>query len=242
MKVMKFFAAFVLAAAVFASCGGNSAPQIEGVTKAQVDTVSYAVGVSFGQMIKGSGLEGLNYSKIMEAIKDVENGNELMISEQRAGMVINNYMTKVQIAKQRTKEKEQAAFLAENAKNEGVQQTQSGLQYKIEDPGNDVRATEKDTVEVHYKGTLMDGTVFDSSYERGETASFPLNRVITGWTEGLQLVGEGGKMTLWIPYELGYGPRQMSEDLPPYSTLIFDVELIKVKKAVEKPAEKKAKK
>ena len=89
-------------------------------------------------------------------------------------------------------------------------------------------------VEVNYKGTLLDGTVFDSSYDRGETAKFPLDRVIAGWTEGLQLVGEGGKITLWIPYELGYGPRQMSAELPGYSTLIFDVELIKVNKAAEK--------
>ena len=239
MKVLNLFAAFVLAAVVFASCGGNAKPQIEGVSKAQVDSVSYAVGVSFGQMIKGSGLEGLNYGKIMEAMKDIEKGNEPKISQEKAGMIINSYMTKVQIATQRAKEKAEQEFFAANAKNEGVQQTESGLQYKIDELGNDVRATEKDTVEVHYKGTRIDGTVFDSSYDRGETASFPLNRVIPGWTEGMQLVGEGGKLTLWVPYNLGYGPRQMSEELPPYTTLIFEVELIKVKKAVEKPVEKK---
>lgn len=238
MKVLNFFAAVVLAAVVLVSCGGSK-PQIEGVTKGQVDSVSYAVGVSFGQMIKGSGLKGLDYGKIMEAIKDVENGEATMISQEQAGLVINGYMAKVQMAEQRQKTKAQEEFLAENAKKEGVQKTESGLQYKIENPGNDVRATAQDTVEVHYKGTLLDGTVFDSSYDRGETASFPLNRVITGWTEGMQLVGEGGKITLYVPYELGYGPRQMSEDLPAFSTLIFDVELIKIKKAVEKPVEKR---
>ena len=238
MKVLNLFAAVVLAAVVLVSCGGSK-PQIEGVTKGQVDSVSYAVGVSFGQMIKGSGLKGLDYGKIMEAMRDVEKGEPTMISQEQAGLVINTYMAKVQMAEQRQKTKAQEEFLAENAKKEGVQQTESGLQYKIEDPGNEVKATAMDTVEVHYKGTLLDGTVFDSSYDRGETATFPLNRVIAGWTEGMQLVGEGGKITLYVPYDLGYGGRQMSEDLPAFSTLIFDVELIKVKKAVEKPVEKR---
>lgn len=171
-------------------------------------------------------------------MKDVEAGNETKISAQEAGMVINTYIGKVQMAVQKQKEKEQAEFLAENKTKDGVQVTESGLQYKIENPGNDVKASATDTVEVNYKGTLLDGTVFDSSYDRGETAKFPLNRVIQGWTEGMQLVGEGGKITLWVPYELGYGARQMSEDLPAFSTLIFEVELIKVNKAEEKKEKK----
>jgi FKBP-type peptidyl-prolyl cis-trans isomerase FklB len=97
-----------------------------------------------------------------------------------------------------------------------------------------LRATAKDTVEVNYKGTLLNGKVFDSSYERGETVKFPLNRVIPGWTEGMQLVGEGGKITLWVPFNLGYGANAASADLPAYSTLVFEVELIKVCKAEEK--------
>lgn len=238
MKVLKFLAAGVLAGVMFASCGGNSNPQIEGITKAEVDSVSYAIGVSFGQMIKGSGVVGVNYSEVMKAMKDVEAGNETKISAQEAGMVINTYIGKVQVAVQKQKDKEQAEFLAENKTKDGVQVTESGLQYKIENPGNDVKASATDTVEVNYKGTLLDGTVFDSSYDRGETAKFPLNRVIPGWTEGMQLVGEGGKITLWVPYELGYGARQMSEDLPAFSTLIFEVELIKVNKAEEKKEKK----
>ena len=234
MKVLNYFAAVVLAAVVFASCGGNSQSQIEGITKSQVDSVSYAVGVSLGQMIKGAGFEGLNYSKVMDGIKDMQGDVEPKVTPEEAGMIINSYMIKVQMATQQKKEKQEKEFMDANAKNEGVQQTESGLQYKIENPGNEIKATEKDTVEVHYKGTLLDGTVFDSSYDRGETASFPLDRVIKGWTEGMQLVGEGGKLTLWIPYSLGYGSRQMSEELPAYSTLVFEVELIKVKKAQEK--------
>lgn len=234
MKVLKFLAAGVLAGVMFASCGGNTQPQIEGITKAETDSVSYAIGVSFGQMIKGSGIVGVNYSEVVKAMKDVEAGKETKITAQESGMVINTYITKVQMALQRQKAEEQADFMAANKAKEGVVETESGLQYKIENPGNDVKASPTDTVEVNYKGTLLDGTVFDSSYDRGESAKFPLNRVISGWTEGMQLVGEGGKITLWVPYELGYGSRQMSEDLPAFSTLIFEVELIKVNKAEEK--------
>ncbi|MEG1290167.1 MAG: FKBP-type peptidyl-prolyl cis-trans isomerase, partial [Bacteroidales bacterium] len=158
-------------------------------------------------------------------------GKELMVDEQKSGMVIQNYMMKVEQASAKVKEKEQADFLAKNKTNQGVQVTETGLQYKIENAGNDIRPAETDTVEVNYKGTLLDGTVFDSSYDRKESVKFPLNAVIKGWTEGLQLLGEGGKATLWIPYELGYGPRQMSPTLPGYSTLVFEVELIKVIKA-----------
>ena len=218
---------------MLASCGGSK-PQVEGITKAQVDSVSYAVGVSFGEMIKNARLEGLNYSQVMKAMKEVVNGDKLKIDPYQANNLINDYLQKVQVAVGQQKEKEEAEFLAKNKTNEGVQETESGLQYKIENPGNDVRATVKDTVEVHYKGTLLDGKVFDSSYDRGETVKFPLNRVIQGWTEGMQLVGEGGKITLWVPFNLGYGPNAMSDDLPGYSTLVFEVELIKVCKAEEK--------
>ena len=227
MKALKFLAAGVLAGVMLASCGG-SAPKMEGITKGQVDSASYAVGTHFGRMIKDSNMEGLNYSQVEKGMMDIINGKKPMIDPYQAGNIINAYMEKAMAAAGAKKEKEQAEFMAQNKKNEGVQETESGLQYKIEIPGNDVRATEKDTVEVHYVGTLLDGTVFDSSYERKESVKFPLNRVIAGWTEGMQLVGEGGKITLWVPFNLGYGAQAMSEELPAYSTLKFEVELIKV--------------
>ena len=227
MKALKFLVAGVLAGVMLASCGG-SAPKVEGITKGQVDSARYAVGTHFGRMIKDSNMEGLNYSQVEKGMMDIINGKTPMIDPYEAGNIINNYMEKVMTAVGAQKEKEQAEFMAENKKNEGVQETESGLQYKIEIPGNELRATEKDTVEVHYVGTLLDGTVFDSSYERKETVKFPLNRVIPGWTEGMQLVGEGGKITLWVPFNLGYGSQAMSEQLPAYSTLKFEVELIKV--------------
>ena len=233
MKVFKFLAAGVLAGMMLASCGGSQ-PQLEGVTKAQIDSVSYAVGVTFGSMIKNANLVGLDYSIVTKTMKEVANGGKAKIHEQEAGYIVNDYMQKCQIAVGRMKEKEEAEFLAQNKKNEGVQESASGLQYKIENPGNELRATATDTVEVHYKGTLLDGTVFDSSYDRGESVKFPLDRVIAGWTEGMQLVGEGGKITLWVPFNLGYGANAASADLPAYSTLVFEVELIKVCKAEEK--------
>lgn len=238
MRTLKFLTICTLGAILFASCGQKSTT-LPGVTKAEVDSVSYAVGVSFGAMVKSAKLEGLNYTQVIKAMQDVVGGKELMIDEQKAGMVIQNYLMKAEQANGKLKEQEQAEFLAKNKTNEGVQVTESGLQYKIENAGNEVRATEIDTVEVNYKGTLLDGTVFDSSYDRGESVKFPLNGVIKGWTEGLQLLGEGGKATLWIPYELGYGPRQMSPELPGYSTLVFEVELIKVSKAQPKEEPKK---
>ncbi len=238
MKVFNFLTAGVLAGIMLASCGGSQ-PKLEGVTKGQIDSVSYAVGVTFGSMIKNANLVGLDYSLVVKTMKEVANGEKAKIHEQEAGYIVSDYMQKCQVAVGKMKEKEEAEFLAQNKKNDGVQESASGLQYRIDNPGNELRATAVDTVEVHYKGTLLDGTVFDSSYDRGETVKFPLDRVIAGWTEGMQLVGEGGKITLWVPFNLGYGPRAMSENLPAYSTLIFDVELVKINKAVEKKDNKK---
>ena len=129
-------------------------------------------------------------------------------------------------------------FLAANKEKEGVVETESGLQYKIEVEGTGISPEETDTVEVNYEGRLIDGTVFDSSYDRGESVKFPLNRVIKGWTEGLTYVKEGGKIQLYIPAELGYGKRGTGP-IPGNSTLIFDIELVKVSKAAPKDDEKK---
>lgn len=123
------------------------------------------------------------------------------------------------------------AFLAENAKKPSITTTESGLQYEIIEQGDGDSPVESDAVTVHYKGTTIDGQVFDSSYDRGEPATFPLNRVIAGWTEGLQLMKEGGKFRFYIPSELAYGEREAGSAIPANSVLIFDVELIKVHKS-----------
>ena len=233
MKVFKFLIAGVVAGTLLASCGGSN-PPFESVTKAELDTVSYAVGVSLSGMITRAQLEGLNYSEVKRAMQQVADGEETYMDPYQANEYINNYLQKVQMMIGQQKEKEQAEFMAQNRTKEGVQETASGLQYRIDMPGSELKAAATDTVEVHYKGTLLDGKVFDSSYERGEPAKFPLNRVIPGWTEGMQLVGEGGKITLWVPFNLGYGAQPAGEDIPAYSTLVFEVELIKVCKTEEK--------
>lgn len=232
MKVFKFLFAGALAGLMLASCGGSQ-PQLEGVTKGEIDTVSYAVGVSFGKMINDANLVGLDLAIVQKTMKQVVEGKATTMDAYQASHIINEYAQKAAVAVGKQKEKEQAEFFAKNKENEGVIETASGLQYKIEIAGNDVKPSAQDTVEVNYKGTLLDGKVFDSSYDRGETVKFPLNRVIPGWTEGMQFIGEGGKITLWIPYNLGYGPNAVSADLPGYSTLVFDVELVKVYKAAE---------
>ncbi len=235
MKTLKFLTVCVLGAALLASCSNGSSERLPGISKGQVDSVSYAVGVSFGNMLKQSDMKGLDFAEINKGMHDVLDGKDLKIGEDMIGQVINGYMMKAQVAMQQLKEQEQKEFFAENGTKDGVNTTESGLQYRIELPGNnEVMATAEDTVEVHYTGMLLDGTVFDSSVERGEPAKFPLKAVIKGWTEGMQLVGEGGKIKLWIPYELGYGPRAMGPQLPAYSTLVFDVELLKVYKAAAK--------
>lgn len=241
MKTLKTLTVCALGALMIASC--SNAPKIErlpGITAGQIDSVSYAVGISFGEMLKSSNMEAINIQEMEKGMFAVLNGDSLKFDQQQIGNIIQGYMMKAQAAMEKLKEQEQADFLAENKTKEGVESTESGLQYKIEVPGNEqIKATAQDTVEVNYVGTLLDGTEFDSSYKRGETAKFPLNRVIKGWTEGMQLVGEGGKIRLWVPYELGYGPRAMGPTLPAYSTLVFDVELVKVYKAVAKDEKKK---
>lgn len=240
MKTLKTLTICALGALMLASC--SNAPKIErlpGISAGQIDSVSYAVGISFGEMLKSSNMEAIDIAEMEKGVIAVLNGDSLKFDRQMIGGIIQGYMVAAENAMSKLREKEQAEFMAKNKKNEGVQETESGLQYKIEVPGNEeIKATAQDTVEVNYVGTLLDGTEFDSSYKRGETAKFPLSRVIKGWTEGMQLVGEGGKIKLWVPFELGYGPRPMGPELPGYSTLIFDVELVKVYKAVPKEEKK----
>lgn len=200
-----------------------------------MDKVSYALGIGIGRQLSQMGAADLNIDDFAQAIKDVIAG-DLKLSEAEAQQIVQEFF-----AKQEEKQKAEAAekgkaakqdgekFLAENGKKEGVITTASGLQYQVLREGNGQNPKATDTVECHYEGTLIDGTKFDSSYDRGQTATFPLNQVIAGWTEGLQLMKEGGKYRFFIPYELGYGERGAGASIPPFSTLVFDVELVSVK-------------
>lgn len=200
-----------------------------------MDKVSYALGIGIGRQLSQMGAADLNIDDFAQAIKDVIAG-DLKLGDAEAQQIVQEFFAK-QEEKQKAEatEKGKAAkqdgekFLAENGKKEGVITTASGLQYQVLREGNGQSPKVTDTVECHYEGTLIDGTKFDSSYDRGQTATFPLNQVIAGWTEGLQLMKEGGKYRFFIPYELGYGERGAGASIPPFSTLVFDVELVSVK-------------
>lgn len=200
-----------------------------------MDKLSYGLGLGIGQQLAQMNIEGLSIDDFADAIRDVINGNKLKVEHREAQQIVQNYLAQQEQKLQAERaEKGKAAkeegekYLVENAKKEGIITTASGLQYKVlkEGTGKQPKATDK--VRCHYEGFLIDGTVFDSSVQRGEPAVFPLDGVIVGWTEGLQLMREGGKYRFFIPYKLGYGESGAGQSIPPFATLVFDVELIEV--------------
>ncbi|MBO5618890.1 MAG: FKBP-type peptidyl-prolyl cis-trans isomerase [Paludibacteraceae bacterium] len=191
-----------------------------------MDKISYALGLSMGQNLMGSGVESLNYQDLAQGIEDVLTKQQPKISYQEAQQVLNTFFQELENKIAGAAKADGEKFLAENAKREGVKVTASGLQYEILEPSLGQKPKATDTVRVHYEGTLIDGTVFDSSYKRGESITFPLNGVIKGWTEGLQLMSIGSKYKFFIPYQLAYGERGAGQSIPPYAALIFTVELL----------------
>ena len=191
-----------------------------------MDKISYALGLSMGQNLMGSGVESLNYQDLAAGIEDVLTHTQPKITYQEAQQVLNTFFQELEQKIAGAAKADGEKFLAENAKREGVKVTESGLQYEILEPSLGQKPKATDTVRVHYEGTLIDGTVFDSSYKRGESISFPLNGVIKGWTEGLQLMSIGSKYKFFIPYQLAYGERGAGASIPPYAALIFTVELL----------------
>ena len=191
-----------------------------------MDKISYAIGLSMGQNLLGSGVTSLEYADLAACIKDVLEKNQPQISYQEAQQVLGKFFSELEAKIAGEAKAAGEAFLAENAKREGVKVTESGLQYEVLEAtiGQKPKATDK--VRVHYEGTLIDGTVFDSSYKRGESITFGLNQVIKGWTEGLQLMSIGSKYKLYLPYQLAYGERGAGANIPPYAALIFTVELL----------------
>ena len=191
-----------------------------------MDKISYALGLSMGQNLMGSGVEKLNYQDLAAGIEDVLTHAQPKITYQEAQQVLNQFFQELEAKVAGAAKADGEKFLAENAKREGVKVTASGLQYEVLEPSLGQKPKATDTVRVHYEGTLIDGTVFDSSYKRGESISFPLNGVIKGWTEGLQLMSIGSKYKFFIPYQLAYGERGAGASIPPYAALIFTVELL----------------
>lgn len=201
-----------------------------------MDKISYALGLNIGQQLKEMGLKGqLNAQDFASAVQDMVEGKAMKIDINEANEVLGHFfaeLEKKQSAEAAEKGKAAKAagekFLAENGRRAEVTVTKSGLQYEVISEGSGRQPKATDTVRCHYHGTLIDGTVFDSSYQRNEPCDFGLNQVIAGWTEGVQLMKEGAKYRFYIPYNLGYGERGAGASIPPYAALIFDVELIKV--------------
>ncbi|MCC6601217.1 MAG: FKBP-type peptidyl-prolyl cis-trans isomerase [Crocinitomicaceae bacterium] len=190
------------------------------------DSLAYALGVSMLENLKQSGLDKINLDSFTKGMKEQKAGSAQMTPDQ-ADNFIRSEMKRINEEKSAVARKAGEEFLAANKNKPGVKTTSSGLQYKVNQQGTGLKPDANDKVTVHYHGTLIDGTVFDSSVDRGQPATFGLNQVIPGWTEGLQLMNEGGKFTFYIPQELGYRANGQGK-IGPYSTLIFDVELIKV--------------
>ena len=193
-----------------------------------MDKFSYAIGLGIGQNLLSMGAQGINVEDFAQAISDVLNRKETAISHNEAREIVNKYFEELEAKMNAENIEKGKAFLAENAKKEGVITLPSGLQYEVITEGNGKQPSATDKVKCHYEGTLIDGTLFDSSIKRGQPAVFGVNQVIRGWVEALQLMSEGSKWRLFIPSELGYGAQQAGEMIPPHSTLIFEVELIEV--------------
>ncbi|MCH5178105.1 MAG: FKBP-type peptidyl-prolyl cis-trans isomerase [Prevotellaceae bacterium] len=200
-----------------------------------MDKVSYALGLGIGHQLKGMGGDKLIIDDFAQAIKDVISGADTKVGMKEAQVIVNTFLAEVEEENQKKREEAGAMFkeagekfLAENAKKDGIVTTASGLQYEVLNPGSGKQPKATDSVKCHYEGRLIDGTVFDSSYRRGTPATFGLNQVISGWTEGVQLMQEGAKFRFYIPFNLAYGANGAGENIPPYSALIFDVELLEI--------------
>ena len=196
--------------------------------KHYMDKFSYSIGLGIGQNLSSMGIGNLAVDDFAQAIKDVLEGNQTAISHNEAREIVNKYFEELESKMSAVAIEQGQAFLEENKKGPGVVVLPSGLQYEIIKEGTGKKPKATDQVRCHYEGTLIDGTLFDSSIQRGEPAVFGVNQVIPGWVEALQLMPEGSKWKLYIPSELAYGARGAGEMIPPHSTLIFEVELLEV--------------
>lgn len=259
MKSVNVILAALAASMVFA-CAQAPADDVDPTTvknpkellpiKAEIDSVSYLIGVNFGYFIKANNFgEDLNYAAIRKGMNDFIKAEgdmrdstfneQFKVSPELMNELFGKFIEKRNTYQAEVNRREGEAFLEKKAAEDGVIKTESGLLYRIIEAGNEVKPGAKDTVMVNYKGSLIDGTEFDKS-EEGVPARLFMNRVIAGWTEGLQLIGEGGKIELYIPSDLGYGERGAGQQIGPNAVLVFECELAQVKPFVEPaPAEEK---
>jgi FKBP-type peptidyl-prolyl cis-trans isomerase FklB len=228
---------FIIAAPVSAA-DDSSAPT------SKKDKISYSIGVNIGTSLKQQELD-VNTDALVAGLKDAFSGGKTKLTQDEVHQILTDFQQEMQAKMQERMQqaadknkKDGEAFLAENKKKSGVKTLPSGLQYKIISEGKGASPKETDTVTTNYKGTLIDGTEFDSSYKRGEPATFPVNGVIKGWTEALQLMKVGSKWQLFVPADLAYGPRGAGQVIGPNSTLIFEVELVSIGESKTDPKAK----
>jgi len=236
----KLIMALAISSVAIVGCGEKSSTESASTPAAVTaesmslnQKVSYIIGLNMGQNLKKDGVE-IDLDTLALAFEDVKSGHEPRLSQEETQQAMTAFQEKLQAEQAASgalvadaNAKEGTEFLAANGAKEGVVTTESGLQYKVITEGAGVKPSATDTVSVHYRGTLLDGTEFDSSYKRGEPVSFPVNGVIAGWTEALQLMNEGSKWELYIPSNLAYGPGGAGADIGPNATLTFEVELLK---------------
>ncbi len=232
MKIRNLLLIATLFVFILSSCGQGVSTNVK--LKTELDSVSYALGIDVANSLQRGSVDEINYNAFVKGMKDVFDEKDIEIEDEEIKMMIQNYFKKIRDEKNQKNLLEGRQFLEDNKEKEGISVTESGLQYEVIEEGEGVSPSETDTVVVHYRGTLIDGTEFDSSYERGEPARFALNKVIPGWTEGLQLMKKGANYKLYIPTELGYGMQvRPGGPIEPNMALIFEVELIEVVKGPE---------
>lgn len=207
----------------------KTTPVVTNPLKNTTDSASYAMGISLASFYKQQGIKTINTTLVSKAINDVMGNKKTLLDEFAANEVMNKLMTGVQEKKSKTVIDEGNAFLAENKKKPGVKVTASGLQYEVITEGTGIKPTAVDTFIAHYRGTFIDGKEFEASYNSGQPLVYPVNKVIAGWTEGLQMMPVGSKYKFYIPYQLGYGTFD-NGPIPGGSVLIFELELLDVKK------------
>ncbi|MGF1668832.1 MAG: FKBP-type peptidyl-prolyl cis-trans isomerase [Balneolaceae bacterium] len=237
MNILKILVSFGLALLLFTGCDSDVKSDKKANLNTKLDTLSYSLGFIYGDNLSNEGVEEIDFNNFIAGFEQALNNQESEVTNFEMQMALQIFQQELEEQQAARREAESQAniatsieFLEENAAKDDVQVTDSGLQYRVIEEGSGARPSAESEVEVHYRGTLIDGREFDSSYERGQTATFPLNRVIPGWTEGLQLMREGAKYEFFIPSELAYGinpPR--GSIIEPGAVLVFEVELIDIK-------------